>query len=81
MRTYKETLQLIKKAGEIVTLGGTKGNLNPTEPPETFKPVKETQQASRNAGKAILATTSTASAQKLKKAPAKPSSASFTPIA
>ena len=71
MRTYKEVLQMVKSASAIVTQVGIKDNLNLAKPPEAFKPVKESPGAGKDAGKAILKTTSTATAEALKKAPIK----------
>lgn len=74
MRTYKETLQLLKRANDYVTQVGKQDNLNLVQPP--VKPVQSTPQANTKAGKAILDTTSTAAANRLKKNPQKP----FTPL-
>ena len=51
MRTYKETLQLRKRAGDYVTQVGKQDSLNIVTPAIT--PV----QSSRKAGKAIVKTT------------------------
>lgn len=72
MRTYKETLQLIKRAAAIVTQVGTKDNLNLTKTPPAFSPVKVGQTASRQAGKNIQRLASNPFEQNLKKNQAKP---------
>ena len=51
MRTYKETLQLIKKAKDYVTQVGKEDNLNLVQPAPAIKAVKTGQNAGIQAGK------------------------------